>query len=345
MGTPGPRGVTWYSFAAAATRGVQARSRFDAAAPRGEIFFMTHRNHRALNLVALALLGLTACQEAQPAAPANMTPTTPPAGNGNGGLVPATGPNMGGTMTNPGSMTPSGGQPPLTGAPAMLKFCNGIESDRGPVTVELEIAGIKFSAASRSCAPQASAGCMSVPSGNARATVSLGGKVLYTQDVALAPGREYLVISKVDRGTSKVGLDGGELRAGVACAGADPFGPISTPPPGGTTPPTAGKASLKFCNRLPAANGGNVAALTIGNAVFTASPGECFPAKGAPCAEITAGMNSIALEIDGQEAGSADTDVPAGQYALRLSMTAAGQGQLNAVMVPAGSTCPSFEPN
>jgi hypothetical protein len=270
----------------------------------------------------VALLFTTALACAQEA-PSNSTPETPPSGNGNGNgmMTPVPGMNIPGTGSMP--MTPpSGGS--SSGGDAQIKFCNGVQSDKGAVDIEMAIgSSTPVKVASGACLPAKGDGCSTIPAGPARLTFKMGGKEVFAQNVAIEAGQQYLVVSTLERGSQKLGLGGGKLPAGAQCATSDPFAGAS---PGGDP---GGATVGKFCHNLALddGNGGKLPVtfdLTIGDIRLSAASGECSSAVAQMCIALPPGATTASLYRDGQMLTSAPVTIEAGKeymFGLKLQGT------------------------
>jgi hypothetical protein len=271
------------------------------------------RGLRQAGALGLFFATALACSQATPSDPPDVTRPPP------GGMRPVPGMNLPGTdgMSTP----PAGGS---SGGDAQVKFCNGVQSDKGAVDIEMTIgAGSNpVKVASGSCLPAKGNACATIKAGPSRITFRMGGKEVFAQDIAIEAGQQYLVVSTVDRGTQKIGLGGGKLAAGAQCAAADPFAGSS---PGGTGGATVGK----FCHNLALddGNGGKLPVtfdLTIGDVRLSATSNDCSSPVGQMCIALPPGSTTASLYRDGQMLTSAPVTIEAGKeymFGLKLQGT------------------------
>jgi hypothetical protein len=227
-------------------------------------------------------------------------------------------------MNMPGTdgMTP----PPAGGSSgnAQVKFCNGVQSDKGAVDIEMTIGtgSNPYKVASGSCLPAKGDSCAMIKAGPSHISFRMGGKEVFAQDIAFEAGQQYVIVSTVDRGSQKIGLGGGKLAAGAQCAAADPFAASS---PGGGGGATVGK----FCHNLALddGNGGKLPVtfdLTIGDVRLSAVSGECSSPVAQMCIALPPGPTTASLFRDGQMLTSAPITIEAGKeymFGLKLQGT------------------------
>ncbi|HEY0713257.1 MAG TPA: hypothetical protein VGF45_11330, partial [Polyangia bacterium] len=191
------------------------------------------------------------------------------------------------------------------------------------------------------CSSPAQQMCAALPAGMVTATLTHMGQTIATQALTLDATKGYLLNANVD-GAGQPTIVAQELASPVSCPAAMP---MAGPPP--TMPPPGSKATVKFCNRLPANTGApGVAEIVTEDGVrFMARPGQCAPARGMACSKVAAGPNSITLSLDGTEVGTASGNFPADREVIvRLGVTAAGEPQFTLTSVPAGMMCADYEP-
>jgi hypothetical protein len=72
--------------------------------------------------------------------------------------------------------------------PSPMKFCNRFFRGGAPVTLDLNVAGLKFTAASGTCTPAVGQACVAVPSGEQMVTLTEGATVLTSEPLIFTPG-------------------------------------------------------------------------------------------------------------------------------------------------------------
>jgi hypothetical protein len=270
-------------------------------------------------LLALSLCTALACQPET---------TTPAEGSGDTMRpVPMDGSGSG----NMGSMSSSGSGSGSSGS-ALVKFCNAVASDKGPVEVEVDIGGTKLKALSGACAPAKGESCSSIRAGRARVTFRMGGKDVLSEEIGLEAGQQYLVFSTVDRASQKLSLGGGKLTGGMQCQSADPF-------PAGSTPGN-GEPIGKFCHSVSVGGGGNAELdLDVGGVRMKAATRGCSSAQGQACLALPTGMQMATLYHNGEMVTTKSVTIDKGsEYLFGVDLDASNTPVITVKSLGAG-TC------
>jgi hypothetical protein len=77
--------------------------------------------------------------------------------------------------------------------PTPMKFCNRFFRGTTPISLDLEVAGLKFTATSGTCSPALNQACVAVPSGGQTLTLKEGATVLATAALALVPTVQSII--------------------------------------------------------------------------------------------------------------------------------------------------------
>jgi hypothetical protein len=77
--------------------------------------------------------------------------------------------------------------------PTPMKFCNRFFRGTTPISLDLEVAGLKFTAMSGTCSPALNQACVDVPSGGQTLTLKEGATVLATATLALVPTVQSII--------------------------------------------------------------------------------------------------------------------------------------------------------
>jgi hypothetical protein len=77
--------------------------------------------------------------------------------------------------------------------PSPMKFCNRFFRAGAPVTLNLNVAGMTFSAASGTCTPAINQACMAIPSGEQMVTLTEGATMLASNVLIFTPGVQAIL--------------------------------------------------------------------------------------------------------------------------------------------------------
>lgn len=273
---------------------------------------------------ALATVALGACG-------GDSTPQ-PPAGSGGGSGNNAGGSGGSASGAGGGGTSSAGGSGGGNNAQASVRFCNGVSSASGPVTVELRIGGTKVDAQSGACAPA----CVMVPAGNAQLSFHMNNAEVFKQDLTFEAGQHYGVIASIDNTTQKIGLGGGKLPAGQQCGSYNPFG-------------SGGKTVGKFCHNLSRGMNSQEAMpveldLAVGSVPFRATTGGCSSPAMQMCPALPSGKVTATLSYLGQMLATQELTLEAGKAYVFGATADGGLPTITATAVASEMACASAGP-